>query len=209
MIINKKLYKYIKNIIYSKEPNYLKRIRKKKYKNINKKEMSDLVQGRFLSFISKIKNPKNILEVGTLIGYSSLCLSEGLKKKGGLITIDKNKKFIKYARKNINKTKYKNKIKIIYGNALKIIPKLKIKFDIVFIDADKKNYINYFNLIFNKIRKNGIIIIDNVLWKGLIINKKKDKFTKIIHSFNKKLKKYNIENSIIPIRDGLNLIIKN
>ncbi|WGH25309.1 MAG: O-methyltransferase [Candidatus Shikimatogenerans bostrichidophilus] len=209
MIINKELYKYIQKIIYNKEPNYLKNIRKKGYKNINKKDMSDLVQGRFLSLISKIKRPKNILEIGTLIGYSSLCLSEGLKKKGVLITIDNNKNSIKHAKKNINKTKYKNNIRIIYGNALEIIPKLKIKFDIVFIDADKKNYLNYFNLIINRISKNGIIIIDNVLWKGLIINKKKDKFTKIIDNFNKKLKKYNIENIIIPIRDGLNLIIKN
>ncbi|MDH3005099.1 MAG: class I SAM-dependent methyltransferase [Candidatus Shikimatogenerans sp. JK-2022] len=209
MIINNKIYKYIKYIINNKEPNYLKNIRIKKYNNINKKNMSDIIQGRFLSLISKIKNPKKVLEIGTFIGYSSLCLSEGLKKKGILITIDKNKKYINYAKKNINKTKYKNNIKILYGKALKIIPKLKIKFDLVFIDADKKNYINYFNLIINKINKKGIIIIDNVLWKGLIINKKKDKFTKIIHNFNKKLKKFNINNFIIPIRDGINLIIKN
>ncbi|MDH3004247.1 MAG: class I SAM-dependent methyltransferase [Candidatus Shikimatogenerans sp. JK-2022] len=209
MIVNKNIYKYINNLIYNKEPKYLKFIREKVYKNINKKNMSDNLQGRFLSLISKIKNPKFILEIGTFIGYSSLCLSEGLKKGGLLITIDNNKKYINYANNNIKNTIYKKNIKIIYGKALNIINKLKIKFDIVFIDADKKNYIKYFKLVINKINKNGIIIVDNVLWKGLVINKKKDIFTNYIHKFNKSLKKYNISNIIIPIRDGINLIIKN
>ncbi|MDH3004497.1 MAG: O-methyltransferase [Candidatus Shikimatogenerans sp. JK-2022] len=209
MIINKKINKYINKLINNKEPKYLKYIRIKKYKFLNKKQMSNYLQGRILSFLSKIKNPKYILEIGTFIGYSSLCLAEGLKKKGKLITIEKNKKFIKYAKNNIKYTKYNKKIKILYGNALNIIKKIKLKFDIIFIDADKKNYINYFNLIINKIKKYGLIIYDNVLWKGLVVKKKKDKFTKIINNFNKYLKKKNINNIILPIRDGINLIIKN
>ncbi|WGH26569.1 MAG: class I SAM-dependent methyltransferase [Candidatus Shikimatogenerans bostrichidophilus] len=219
MIINNKIYKYIKNIIKKNEPKYLKKIKNyknyKKLKNIKKKiknMMSDNLQGRFLSLISKIKNPKNILEIGTFLGYSTLCLSEGLKKNGLLITIEKNKKFIYYAKKNFKKTKYNKNIKILYGNALKIIPNLKKKFDIVFIDADKKNNLKYFELIFNnnKLNKKGLIIIDNVLWKGKIINKKLDFLTKKINLLNKKIKKYkNINNIIIPIRDGLNLILKN
>ncbi|WGH24760.1 MAG: class I SAM-dependent methyltransferase [Candidatus Shikimatogenerans bostrichidophilus] len=207
MIINKKLYNYIINLTNDKEYKYLKKIRNKKYNNINKKNMSDFLQGRFLSIISRIKNPKYILEIGTFIGYSSLCLCEGLKKKGKLITIEKNKKIFKYAINNISNTKYKNKIKILLGNALNIIPKLNIKFDIIFIDADKKNYINYLNLIKNKIKKKGIILVDNVLWKGLIIKNKKDKITKIINNFNIELKNKNYNNIILPIRDGINLII--
>lgn len=209
MIINNKIYKYIKNNIKKNFPNYFKKILNNK--KFNKKIMSNKLQGLLLKIISKIKNPKNILEIGTYVGFSSLCLSEGLKKNGLLITIEKNKKYINYAKKNIKENKKKKNIKILYGNALKIIPKLKIKFDLVFIDAEKKNNINFLNLIINKINKNGIIIIDNVLWKGLIIKKKKDKITKFIYNLNKKIKNYkkNINNIIIPIRDGLNLIIKN
>ncbi|MDH3003804.1 MAG: class I SAM-dependent methyltransferase, partial [Candidatus Shikimatogenerans sp. JK-2022] len=175
-----------------------------------KNNMSNNIQGRFLSFISKIKKPKLILEIGTFLGYSTLCLSEGLKKKGLLITIEKNKKYIYYAKKFIKKTRYNKNINIINGKALKIIPKLKYKFDIVFIDADKKNYYKYFKLIIKKINKNGIIIIDNILWKGKVINNNFDKLTKIIFNFNKKIKNYkNINNIIIPIRDGLSIILKN
>ncbi|WGH28069.1 MAG: hypothetical protein NHG07_00860 [Candidatus Shikimatogenerans bostrichidophilus] len=130
-------------------------------------------------------------------------------KKKWFINNYRKKKYIYYAKKYLKKTKYNKFIKIIYGNALNIIPKLKNNFDIVFIDADKINYYKYFNLVFNKINKNGLIIIDNVLWKGKIINKNLDYFTKIINKFNKKIKNYkNIENVIIPIRDGLSLIIK-
>ncbi|WGH24577.1 MAG: class I SAM-dependent methyltransferase [Candidatus Shikimatogenerans bostrichidophilus] len=207
MIINKKLYNYIVKFSNDKESKYLKNIRKKSYNNIKKNSMSDFLQGRLLSIISRIKNPKYILEIGTFLGYSTLCLCEGLRKKGKLISIEKNKKIFNYANININNTKYKKKIKILLGNALNILPKIKKKFDIIFIDADKKNYINYLNLIKNKIKKKGIILVDNVLWKGLVIKKKKDKFTKIIYKFNKKLKKNNYNNIIIPIRDGINLIV--
>ncbi|WGH27067.1 MAG: O-methyltransferase [Candidatus Shikimatogenerans bostrichidophilus] len=207
MIINKKIYKYINNIIKNYEPKYLKKIRYNN--NINKNIISDNLQGRFLSIISKIKNPKYILEIGTFIGYSTLCLSEGLKKNGLLITIEKNKKYIYYAKNNFKNTKYNKNIKILYGKALNIIPKLKNKFDIVFIDADKINYNKYFDLIINKINKNGIIIVDNVLWKGKIINKKLDFLSQKIYNFNKKIKNCKkIENIIIPIRDGLSLIYK-
>ncbi|MDH3004626.1 MAG: O-methyltransferase [Candidatus Shikimatogenerans sp. JK-2022] len=207
MIIDEKIYKYINNFTNYKELNYLKQIRIKKYNNINTNQMSDILQGKFLTIISKIKNPTNILEIGTFLGYSSLCLSEGLNNKGKLITIESNKKYFNIATKNISSTKFKNKIKIIYGNALKILPKLnKIKFDLIFIDADKKNYINYIKLIKNKINKGCIILIDNVLWKGLVIKKQKDNYTKYIHNFNKFLKIKNYNNIIIPIRDGISLI---
>ncbi|WGH26038.1 MAG: class I SAM-dependent methyltransferase [Candidatus Shikimatogenerans bostrichidophilus] len=211
MIINNKIYKYIKKLIKKYEPKYLKKIKKNKLLKIynNKNKISNNLQGRFLSIISKIKKPKNILEIGTFLGYSTLCLSEGLKKKGILITIEKNKKYIYYAKKYFKKTKYYKKIKVIHGNALNIIPKLKIYFDLIFIDADKINYCKYFDLVINKLNKNGIIITDNILWKGKIINKKLDFLTKKIYIYNEKIKKYkNIENIIIPIRDGLNIIFK-
>lgn len=211
MFFKKKILNYINNLIKNYEPIYLKKIRIfNKKLNYNKNNMSNNIQGRFLSFISKIKKPKLILEIGTFLGYSTLCLSEGLKKKGLLITIEKNKKYIYYAKKFIKKTRYNKNINIINGKALKIIPKLKYKFDIVFIDADKKNYYKYFKLIIKKINKNGIIIIDNILWKGKVINNNFDKLTKIIFNFNKKIKNYkNINNIIIPIRDGLSIILKN
>ncbi|WOX79225.1 O-methyltransferase [Candidatus Shikimatogenerans bostrichidophilus] len=212
MIINNKIYKYINNLINIFEPVYLKNINKIYYnkKDIKMRMMSDNLQGRFLSLISRLKNPKYILEIGTFLGYSTLCLSEGLKKNGLLITIEKNKKYIYYAKKNIKTTKYNNNIKLLYGNALNVIPKLKYNFDIVFIDADKKNNLNYFKLIFNKVKKNGIIICDNVLWKGKIIYNKADNITKSINKFNNTIKNYkNINSIIIPIRDGLNIIIKN
>lgn len=207
MILNNKLYNYINKFINNKENYYLRKIRKNKYSNI--KIMSNKIQGRFLSILSKIKNPKYILEIGTYLGYSTLCLAEGLKKKGLLISIEKKKKYIKLAKKIIKLTKYKKKIKIIKGMALKVLPLLKKKFDLVYIDADKINYIKYFKLVLNKVKKKGLIIVDNVLWKGLVFKKKKDKYTQILHNFNKKIKKYNINNIIITIRDGLNLIIKN
>ncbi|WOX79350.1 O-methyltransferase [Candidatus Shikimatogenerans bostrichidophilus] len=209
MIINNKIYKYINYLIKNFEPVYLKNIKKNYYNKKDIKMMSDNLQGRFLSLISRLKKPKYILEIGTFLGYSTLCLSEGLKKNGLLITIEKNKKYIDYAKENFKKTKYNKNIKILYGNALNVIPKLKYNFDIVFIDADKKNNLNYFKLIFNKVKKNGIIICDNVLWKGKIIYNN-DNITKSINKFNKTIKKYkNINSIIIPIRDGLNIIIKN
>ncbi|WGH25609.1 MAG: class I SAM-dependent methyltransferase [Candidatus Shikimatogenerans bostrichidophilus] len=208
MFINKEIYNYIYSTIKNTEPKYLKKIRK--LKKIKKKIMSNKIQGRFLSFFSKIKNPNTILEIGTYLGYSALCLSEGLKKNGYLLTIEKNKLYFKIAKKNINKTKYKKNINIILGNALKILPKIKKKFDIVFIDADKKNYINYFKLIKKNIKKRTLIIVDNVLWKGLVIKKTKDKFTNYIKKFNKFIKNNKkLNNIILPIRDGLNLIINN
>ncbi|WOX79093.1 O-methyltransferase [Candidatus Shikimatogenerans bostrichidophilus] len=211
MIINNKIYKYINNLIKNYEPVYLKNIKKYYNNKKNIKMMSDNLQGRFLSLISRLKNPKYILEIGTFLGYSTLCLSEGLKQNGLLITIEKNKKYIEYAKINFKTTKYNKNIKILYGNALNVIPKLKYNFDIVFIDADKKNYLNYFKLIFNKVKRNGLIICDNVLWKGNIIyNYNKDNITKSIKHFNNTIKKYkNINSIIIPIRDGLNIIIKN
>ncbi|MDH3004801.1 MAG: class I SAM-dependent methyltransferase, partial [Candidatus Shikimatogenerans sp. JK-2022] len=192
MILNNKLYNYINKFINNKENYYLRKIRKNKYSNI--KIMSNKIQGRFLSILSKIKNPKYILEIGTYLGYSTLCLAEGLKKKGLLISIEKKKKYIKLAKKIIKLTKYKKKIKIIKGMALKVLPLLKKKFDLVYIDADKINYIKYFKLVLNKVKKKGLIIVDNVLWKGLVLKKKKDKYTQILHNFNKKIKKYNINN---------------
>ncbi|WP_212113319.1 O-methyltransferase [Candidatus Shikimatogenerans silvanidophilus] len=210
--------KYIKNYTI-KEPFYLKKIKKKMKKITKHYNMSiGSYQGRILSLISKIKQPKYILEIGTFIGYSTLCLYEGLKKNGLLITIEINENFNKISKKIFKKLKFNNKIKSILGDAKKIITKLPYKFDLVFIDADKKNYYNYFNLVINKVNKKGIIISDNTFFFGKIFNKKKIIEMKKkkcynnlykMHIYNNKLiKDKRVENFVLPIRDGLSISLK-
>ena len=193
------------------ETELLKEINRYTHLNvINPRMLSGHLQGRILSFISRMINPKTILEIGTYTGYSAICLLEGLKnKEGKIITIDKNDEISEKVKSFFKKSKSFDKINYLIGDAETTISKLKETFDLVFIDADKENYSKYFDLVFPKLSKGGFIIVDNVLWSGKILNEKKDKLTKIIDNFNKKISKDNrIRKVILPIRDGITLIQK-
>lgn len=165
-------------------------------------------QGRVLSMISKLINPKNILEIGTYTGYSALCLAEGIQKNGTLHTIDRNEELYDFQRKYFDKSLYSNQIKQYVGQALDIIPTIDTKFDLVFIDADKSNYSNYFHTIINKMNKGGIILSDNVLWSAKVVEEiqPKDVDTPALIEYNKLLKNdKRVETVLLPIRDGLTI----
>ncbi|MBG7630837.1 MAG: O-methyltransferase [Bacteroidetes bacterium] len=191
------------------EPELLQQLNKETWQKIlNPRMLSGAFQGRVLSMISKLIHPENILEIGTYTGYSALCLAEGMQKSGTLFTIDKNEELESFSKKYFDKSDYKNQIKQLEGNALEIIPTIDKKFDLVFIDADKANYTNYFNLIIDKMNKGGVILSDNVLWSGKVIEKlnPKDVDTKALISYNKLLNSDDrIETVLLPIRDGLTI----
>jgi caffeoyl-CoA O-methyltransferase len=172
--------------------------------------LSGHLQGRFLAMLSQMIQPNNILEIGTYTGYSALCLADGLTENGKLITLDVNEELEDFVRSFFQESPLNNKIDFRIGNALEIIPTLNQIFDLVFIDADKLNYANYYDLVFEKVRKGGFIISDNVLWSGKVADKtKKDKDTLSIRAFNKKLHEDNrVENILLPIRDGLLVVRK-
>lgn len=181
-------------------------------KVLNPRMISGHYQGRILSLISKIVSPKKILEIGTYTGYSAICLCEGMDKDGLLHTIDNNKELIEIQNKYFKKANLKDKIVQHSGDAKNIIPSIDEEFDIVFIDADKESYPEYYDLIINKVRSGGIIIADNILWSGKILEKveQDDQATKSIIEFNNKIiEDDRVKNIILPIRDGLNIIRKN
>ena len=191
------------------EPKILKELSRETWQKVlNPRMLSGAFQGRVLSMISKIIQPKNILEIGTYTGYSALCLAEGISSKGSIVTIDKNEELESLQNKYFDKSGYRKQIAQLVGDATKIIPKINKKFDLVFIDADKSNYVNYFHLIINKMNSGGIILSDNVLWSGKVIEKldPKDKDTKVLLEYNKLLNSdERIETVLLPIRDGLTI----
>lgn len=165
-------------------------------------------QGRVLSLLSKLISPQYILEIGTYTGYSALCLAEGLSENGFLHTIDINEELQEMQRKFFNKSPYADKIIQHSGNALEIIPKLDLVFDLVFIDAEKTEYPKYLNLVLDKIKTGSVILSDNVLWSGKVAEEvpKKDKATIILKEYNRLLKDHpRLETVILPVRDGLSL----
>ena len=191
-----------------KEPEILSRLSKETHQKILQPRMlSGHIQGRFLSFISKIKSPNKILEIGTYTGYSTICLAEGLSTNGKIDTIDKNEELVKIQNKYFKESGYRKNIIQHTGDAIDILNNLNDSYDIIFIDADKENYINYFNLVSNKLNKNGIIISDNVLWSGKVLDiEQKDEETSTLVEFNKIINKDKRFNSIIlPIRDGISI----
>ena len=195
------------------ESELLKKLNRETHLKIAKPRMlSGHLQGRFLSMISNMINPKYILEIGTYTGYSALCLAEGLQKDGKLITIDINEELLEFTQKYFSESKYNTQITPIIGAALNIIPALEHVFDLVFIDADKINYYNYFEAVLPKIRTGGFILVDNVLWSGKVIIEKDtkiDKDTQNMIDFNLKIAiDDRIEKVLLPIRDGLTLIRK-
>lgn len=185
--------------------------RETELKCINPIMLSGEYQGRLLSLISKIKQPKKILEIGTFTGYATLCLAEGLETSGKIYTIDKNEELIKIQNKYFSKSKYHKNIIQYTGDAIEIIPKINSQFDLIFLDADKENYNKYLEIIIPKLNKKGILISDNVLWHGKVLSDKKnqDKVTKGIDTFNKDLvENKNFQTFMLPIRDGLSISIK-
>lgn len=172
--------------------------------------LSGHYQGRVLSMLSKMNNPKRILEIGTFTGYATLCLAEGLTADGIIYTLDINAELEDMVRGNFAKSPLNSKIKYIIGDAQESIKSLNNEvFDIVFIDADKKNNGTYYNLIFDQVKPGGIIIVDNVLWSGKILNKAQDKDTQNISNFNDEIAADNrVEKLILPVRDGLFVIRK-
>ena len=206
-----KINNYVKDHTCS-ETKLLSELRREtELKCINPIMLSGEYQGRLLSLISKIKQPKKILEIGTFTGYATLCLAEGLETSGKIYTIDKNEELIKIQNKYFLKSKYHKNIIQYTGDALEIIPKINSKFDLIFLDADKENYNKYLEIIIPKLNKKGILISDNVLWHGkvLIDKKNQDKVTKRIDTFNKDLvENKNFQTFMLPIRDGLSISIK-
>lgn len=171
--------------------------------------LSGKSQGLFLQFFSMALQPKYVLEIGTFTGYSAICLAKGLQTNGQLFTIDINDELEKNAKIYWEKAGLENKITMLIGDAKDIIPTLNYTFDLVFIDADKKNYSLYYDLVIDKVKSNGFILADNVLWKGKVLSNKKDKDTEALHQFNIKVSEDDsVENSILSIRDGINIIRK-
>ena len=189
------------------EPELLAQLNKETYQKILQPRMlSGHFQGRVLSMLSKIINPKSILEIGTYTGYATLCMAEGLAENGTIDTIDVNEELVDFQRKYFDKSDWSNQIVQHLGDALDIIPTLDKKFDLVFIDADKENYINYFHLIVPLMNKGGIILSDNVLWSGKVVEEVKsgDITTQILLEYNKLLNEDDrVETVLLPIRDGL------
>ncbi|WP_293297912.1 O-methyltransferase [Pedobacter sp. UBA4863] len=171
--------------------------------------LSGHYQGRVLSMLSKMISPKRILEVGTFTGYATLCLAEGLTEEGIIYTLDINAELEDMVRENFAKSPLNSKINYIIGDAQESLKNINETFDLVFIDADKKNNGTYYDLIFDQVRAGGLIIVDNVLWNGKIVNNAQDKDTKNISSFNDKINEDNrVEKLILPVRDGLFVIRK-
>ena len=171
--------------------------------------LSGHYQGRVLSMFSNMIRPARILEVGTFTGYATLCLAEGLTENGLIHTIDVNAELEDMVRANFAKSHYKHKILYHLGDAIRIIPEIKEVFDIVFIDADKKNNGTYYAMVIDKIRSGGIIIVDNVLWSGKVLEEQIDQNTALITKFNKMVAQdQRVEKLILPIRDGLFIIRK-
>jgi predicted O-methyltransferase YrrM len=173
--------------------------------------LSGHLQGRMLSAFSKALNPNKILEIGTYTGYSALCLAEGLSKNGYLCTIDCNAELESFAQSFFKRSNYSEQINMIIGNAIELIPSIKYQWDMVFIDADKENYSNYFDLVIDNVKPGGWIIADNVLWSGKVTRptSKNDLETASIKAFNLKVNAdQRVINILVPVRDGMMLMIK-
>jgi len=208
---NKEIYNYIDNHS-SDESDILYELRREtELKCLNPIMLSGKIQGNFLAIISKLIKPFNVLEIGTYTGYSTLCIAKGLNPAGMIHTIDKNEELIQIQNKYFEKSGFRNQIKQYTGNALAIIPKLKFDFDMVFLDADKENYVKYLELISPILKPGGVLLTDNVLWHGKILEspENQDRVTRLIDNFNKKiLEDKSLKTVMLPIRDGISLTLK-
>jgi len=202
----KEIEEYVEKLT-TPEYSYLNELNRETWEKVLIPRMlSGHIQGRILSMFSHMIQPKRILEIGTYTGYSALCLAEGLTENGKIFTIDNNEEISGYLKKYAEKSGFKDNVVQLIGDAKSIIPTLDEQWDIVFIDADKENYSNYYDLVFDKIRKGGFIIADNVLWSGKVVeeNEKIDKDTKALIDYSKKIHAdERVENVLMPVRDGL------
>lgn len=191
------------------EPLLLQELNKRTHLNILQPRMiSGHFQGRFLSLLSKMVQPRTILEIGTYTGYATLCLAEGLHPEGVLHTIDIKEELTDLQREFFDRSGYGSQIVQHLGKAADIIPALDTTFDLVFIDADKQNYAHYFDLVIEKMNRGGIILSDNVLWSGKVVEEVKhnDKHTQALMAYNQKIKDDpRVETVLLPIRDGITL----
>lgn len=208
---NKEIYNYIDNHS-SDESDILYELRREtELKCLNPIMLSGKIQGNFLAIISKLIKPFNVLEIGTYTGYSTLCIAKGLNPAGMIHTIDKNEELLQIQNKYFEKSGLRNQIKQYTGDALAIIPKLKFDFDMVFLDADKENYVKYLELISPILKPGGVLLTDNVLWHGKILESpgNQDRVTRLIDNFNKKiLEDKSLKTVMLPIRDGISLTLK-
>ena len=205
--ISEKLAEYLSQNS-DKEPEILSKLNKETHQKILQPRMlSGHIQGRFLSLISKIKSPLHILEIGTYTGYGTLCLAEGLATNGKIFTIDRNEELINIQNKYFEESGNRDKIVQLTGNAVDILMGLNENFDLIFIDADKENYIKYFEIVSKKLNPNGIIISDNVLWSGKVVEESDgDQETNTLKKFNNLLSKdERFQTIILPLRDGLSI----
>ena len=207
-ILPEKINEYVENHSQP-EPELLQKLNRETWqKVIAPRMLSGHLQGRVLSMLSKLIQPKNILEIGTYTGYSALCLAEGMREDGEIHTIDMNEELFDFQRKYFDASPYGKQIFQHLGNALAIIPTLDKTFDLVFIDADKSNYPNYLEIILPKLHKGSVILSDNVLWSGKVVEelKKDDEDTKALLHYNKLLNEHpKLETVLLPIRDGLSI----
>ena len=194
----------------SGESEVLRELREHCYAHYSDSSMlSGFVQGRVLSMFSRMIRPNVVLEIGTYLGYSALCFAEGLADGGKVITLDVNEDTNKVARSYVERTEYGDRVEFHLGPALEIIPTLPETFDLVFIDADKPNYSNYYNAVFDKVRPGGFIIADNVLWSGRVLEMEKDENTKALDEFNQMvIADGRVSNVLLPIRDGLMVVCR-
>ena len=192
------------------EPQLLQELARETHlKVLQPRMLSGAYQGRLLSLVSKLINPKHVLEIGTYTGYSALCIAEGLHANGRIDTIDINEELTDMQRRYFDASGYGKQIFQHLGNAAEIIPALNGTFDLVFIDADKEQYPLYFDLIIERIQAGGLIIADNVLWSGKVVNHATDEATQALQLFNRKMVEDNrVENVLLTVRDGLTLIRK-
>ncbi|MTI40093.1 O-methyltransferase [Fulvivirga lutimaris] len=194
------------------EPEVLKSLNRETHlKVLQPRMLSGHLQGRILSMMSKMINPKYILEIGTYTGYSAICMAEGMQGDGKLVTIDINEELTDMSQSYFEKAGHKDLIESHVGDALNIIPSLDYHWDLVFIDADKVNYSNYFDLVIDRLNDGGFIIADNVLWSGKVVEpiKPNDKDTEALLLFNKKVNEdTRVENVLMPVRDGLMILRK-
>lgn len=206
---NKALDQYL-TMTCDPEDKLLQEIHRETYLQECKPHMlSGHYQGRLLSLLSKMLQADSILEIGTFTGYATLCLAEGLSPEGVIHTIDINRELEEKVQAYFHQSPYGPQIRTHYGEAMQIIPEIEGSFDLVFIDADKKNNLNYFQMLLDRVRTGGLILIDNVLWKGRVLDSKPDRTGTMINAFNQVIaNEPRVEKLILPVRDGLYIIRK-